>query len=165
MSPNNIYLFTDAIHSGKTTVLQQWLKEQQVDAGGILTPDVDGLRRLYDIGRNEWHPLQVAQGHPQNDILEIGQYRFSLKGFQLAQEILLRAAKEDPAWLIADEVGMLELRRKTGLEPALTEIMNMYQSATCTGNLLLVVRDYLIDEVINMFGLSRDLVIYKSYFL
>jgi len=165
MAPNNIYIFTDAIHTGKTTVLQNWIRDKQIKAGGILTPDRDEKRWIYDISRDEWHTLQVEKGHPLPDSVVIGKFRFSRSGFKLAQQILLRSAQEDPDWVIVDEVGMLELHRKTGLEPSLSEIINIYKSGQQKGNLLLVIRNYLVEETINMFGLNWDLVKHKSFFL
>lgn len=166
MVPNNIYIFTDAIHSGKTTVIQNWLKEKQVNAGGILTPDrEDGKRWIYDISLDEWHPLQVEKGHPLPDSIVIGKYRFARSSFKKAQEILLRSAQEDPDWVVVDEVGMLELHRKKGLEPVLSEIINMYKSGEKNGKLLLMVRNYLVEETIDMYGLNWDLVKHKSFFL
>lgn len=165
MAPNSIYIFTDAIHTGKTTVLQNWMRNKHIKAGGILTPDRDGKRWIYDISRDEWHILQVEKGHPLPDSVVIGKFRFSRNAFKLAQGILLRSAQEDPDWVIVDEVGMLELHRKTGLEPSLSEIINIYKSGQQKGNLLLVIRNYLVEETINVFGLNWDLVKHKSFFL
>jgi nucleoside-triphosphatase THEP1 len=165
MAPNNIYIFTDAIHTGKTTILQNWLKEKGINAGGILTPDRDEKRWIYDISRDEWHTLQVEKDHPLPDSVVIGKFRFSRNGFKKAQEILLRSVQEDPDWVIVDEVGMLELHRKTGLEPSISEIINIYKSGKQKGKLLLVIRNYLVEETIDMFGLDFNLVKHKSFFL
>lgn len=164
MSLNNIYIMTDAIHSGKTTTLQQWLRNKEKSTAGILTPDKDGKRKLYDISQNMYYDFEMGEEHPVGDTLMIGKYRFSRSGFAHAQEILLRSVKEDPDWLIVDEVGRLELDSKTGLEPSLTEIVNIYKSGKPTGRLILVIRNYLVDEAVNMWGLNTDMIIHKAFF-
>lgn len=164
MSLHRIYLFCEAIHSGKTTQLQQWLRNKSNQVSGILTPDKDGKRQLYDIARNEYHELEMDEHTPENEILKIGKYRFSKQGFAKAQEIMRRALEENTEWMIVDEVGKLELDDKTGLEPALGEVIRFYQNGAAKGKLILVIRNYLLDEAVEAYGLNRDMLIHKNFF-
>ncbi len=164
MSLHKIYLFCEAIHSGKTTQLQQWLRNKNNQVSGILTPDKDGKRQLYDIARNEYHEFEVDENTPENEILEIGKYRFAKEGFARAQEIMRRSLKENTEWMIVDEVGKLELDEKTGLEPALGDVIRFYQNGHAKGKLILVLRNYLLDEAVEVYGLNRDMLIHKNFF-
>jgi nucleoside-triphosphatase THEP1 len=164
MSLHKIYLFCEAIHSGKTTQLQQWLRNKTDQVSGILTPDKDGKRQLYDIARNEYHELQMDENAPEKEILEIGKYRFAKEGFAKAQEILRRSLEENTEWMVVDEVGKLELNEQTGLEPALGEVIRFYQNGDAKGKLILVIRNYLLDEAVEVYGLNRDMLIHKNFF-
>jgi hypothetical protein len=149
---NSIYIMSEPIHSGKTTTLQQWLRNKDIKAGGILAPDKDGLRQLYDIAKGLYHPFEVDGNHPEADILAIGKYKFARSSFQLAQQILKESVEQDPEWVIV------------GLEPVISEIIHTYQSGEKKGKLLLVIRNYLLDEAVNMYGLNTDMIVHKSFF-
>ncbi len=164
MNLHNIYLFCEAIHSGKTTQLQQWLRNKNNQVSGILTPDKDGRRQLYDISRSEYHELETDENTPAAEVLVMGKYRFSKQGFEKAREILMRSIKENTEWMIVDEVGKLELNEQAGLEPALGEVIRFYQSGNAKGKLIVVIRTYLLDEAVDRYGLNRDMLIHKNFF-
>jgi nucleoside-triphosphatase THEP1 len=164
MSPHRIYIFTSPVHSGKTTTLQQWLRNNNINAAGILTPDKDGKRMLYDIAENQYHEMEMDNACPPEDCLTIGKYRFSKEAFTVAKQILEDAVEKHPDWLIVDEIGKLELKEKTGLEPVVTHIINSYKNGSTNGKLLLVIRNYLLDEAVNAYGLSNDMIINKHFF-
>jgi nucleoside-triphosphatase len=163
MSIHKIYIFTGAVHSGKTTTLQEWLRNKPLNAGGILAPDKGGKRCLYDIARDHYYNFEMNDDHPSEDTLMVGKYRFSKKTFEIAQEIMLRTLKENPDWMIVDELGKLELEG-LGLEPALTEVINFYKGPDAKGRLILVVRDHLRDNAIDRYGLNTDMTLHKSFF-
>ena len=48
----SIIIFSKPVHSGKTTALLEWSKEQK-NIAGILMPDMDGERKMFDIRTNE----------------------------------------------------------------------------------------------------------------
>lgn len=153
MSIHKIYIFTGAIHSGKTTTLQTWLRNKPLNVGGILAPDKDGKRRLYDIARDHHYDFEMNGDHPADDTLMAGKYSFSKKTFKIAQEIMLRTMKENPDWMIVDELGKLELEDQ-GLEPALREVINFYKGPDAKGRLILVIRDHLRDNAVEKYGLN-----------
>jgi len=153
---SNIYIFSRPIRTGKTTDLEEWIKDRD-DVGGILTPDREGRRCLLDISTNMLHEFQVAE--PSTHTLSIGRFFFSAEAFQIAQDILLHSAS---SWLIIDEVGKLEIEHHTGLEPALSRIISYYQSAAdIETRLLLVVRDTLLDQAIDKYRLQNAHVIHS----
>ncbi|RYE15296.1 MAG: hypothetical protein EOP51_27025 [Sphingobacteriales bacterium] len=165
MTPhNNIYLFCEAIQSGKTTQLQQWLRNKTNHVSGVLTPDKDGRRLLYDIARDEYHELEAPENTPDEEVQMIGKFRFCKEGFDKAQEILKRSLEENTEWMVIDEVGKLELDEGRGLEPTVGEVIRFYQGGEAKGKLILVIRNYLLDEAVERYGLNRDLLIHKNFF-
>lgn len=164
MENNNIYILSQPIHSGKTTLLMNWL-QRTPHVAGILTPDVDKWRMLYDVANKTYHPLQVRASHPVNDLTMIGKFRFSKTGFHLAQQILQRSAHSNADWVIVDEVGLLEIKQGAGLEPLLSDIIYLYKSRKDSQNkLLLVIRDYLLDEARVHYGIENATILEKSFF-
>lgn len=144
-----VYILSKPIQSGKTTLLKQWINNYPT-AAGILTPDKNEKRLLYNIANKSYHTLQL-EAHEEG--VNIGKYVFSKEGFALAQKILLDAIPTQPEWLIIDEVGRLEMDRKEGLEPVVSEIISLVKSTYTQVNLLLVVRDYLLDVAIDYYKL------------
>ena len=151
---NNIYIFSRPIQSGKTTLLAKWVSNCP-DAAGILTPDIDGKRCLLDIATTTMHPLEVPATHPNH--ISVGRFRFNNEVFQTAQSILRQSVPLQPSWLIIDEIGKLEIERNTGLEPAVSEIISAYQAGVVNGNLLLVVRDYLLSRAITHYQIQNSI--------
>ena len=47
------------MQSGKTTLLQKWLENK--DAAGILTPDVNSKRILFDIAEKKEYELELNE--------------------------------------------------------------------------------------------------------
>jgi nucleoside-triphosphatase THEP1 len=138
-------------------MLQQWVREHS--CSGILTPDVDDLRYLYDIAAQKLHPLQVVIPQEESQIISIGKFTFLKSGFQLAQEILLRSLQLNTDWLIIDEIGRLEIDRYMGLEPAVSQVIKEYKEKNNKKRLLLVIRDYLTNTAIAHYSLQSAVVI------
>lgn len=157
-----VFILSQPIHTGKTTLLMQWVKSRN-DVAGILTPDLAGLRRLYDIKQRSFFDFQKT-GTPASGDVPVGKFLFDGGIFLKAQEILLQAMQQQTAWLVIDEIGRLELDRKTGLEPAVSAIIHPYKTGIQQGNLLLVIRDYLLDDCIAYYGLQDAKVIDASFF-
>lgn len=145
-----IFILSQPIQSGKTTLLEQWIQKHP-NTAGILTPDKNGKRLLYDIANQSFHTFQI-DAHEEG--VSIGKFVFSKEGFEHAQMVLRNALTNKPDWLIIDEVGRLEMDRKEGLEPAVAEIISLVKSTYIQVNLLLVIRDYLLDDAIDYYKIS-----------
>jgi molybdopterin-guanine dinucleotide biosynthesis protein A len=89
---------------------------------------------------------------------------FSGTGFHHARQLLSQSLQHQYSWTIADEIGKLELERKEGLEPAVSELVHHYKTGKATGKLLLVVRDYLLQEVIRHYALKDAVLLNRSFF-
>ena len=158
---NNIYLLSQPIQTGKTTLLLNWVKRQR-NVAGILTPDVNGIRKLYDISGKDHYRLQLDEGE---EGISIGRFVFDRKGFETAQHLLNESMKKSSGWIVVDEVGRLEMDRNEGLEPALGNLVNRFKQHAQTGaKLLLVIRDYLLNQAIAHYKLEGAIVLPRSFF-
>ena len=152
----SIVIFSDPIHSGKTTRLWHWCDQQQYVAG-ILMPDINGLRHIMDVPSKASFIIQCIDPENSNNMLvSIGRYHFYANGFTKANSILLKHASMQYNWLVIDEVGKLELDGK-GLYPAVSGIINSHSYT----NLLLVVREGLYEPVIDFFKIAEHRVVHQ----
>jgi hypothetical protein len=68
MTANNIFILSDAIQSGKTSALQL-LCNSQTSVAGFLTPDINQLRVLVDIEKNEPFAFQKTIADKIDDVI------------------------------------------------------------------------------------------------
>jgi molybdopterin-guanine dinucleotide biosynthesis protein A len=157
---SRICILSQPVQTGKTTLLMRWISTYS-SIGGILTPDVNGKRMLFDIARNTYHPFQLENGEAG---IRIGRFVFDSNVFEQARNILSQSASDQYSWVIVDEIGKLELHHHSGLEPALGELIRHFQQHHTTGNLLLVIRDHLLNEAIAYYGLQDATILSRDYF-
>ncbi len=145
-----IFVFTGKIKTGKTTSLEKWVLRKS--ASGILQPVIKGNRFFFDINSGEKF-LMNATPEDKNPII-LGDYRFSNEAFAWAKEKLSLAQKYKSDWIIVDEYGKLE-EKSFGLEPKVSELIMDYKERR-DFNLLIVVRDYLLENFLKKQKLSFD---------
>jgi len=156
----SIYLFSRPIHSGKTTTLMQWCSRQK-NIQGILMPDINGSRKIMNIKTKEIFDIEcIAPGSSKEPLTMVGRFSFYTAAFEKANSILHTALTENPDWLVIDEAGKLELEGK-GFYNSIAKAVAIYNNETCTGNLLITVRDSLCNEVISFFNIRNYIVIDK----
>lgn len=149
--PNPIFLFTGPIETGKSRALKSFC-DQNPEMAGVLNLNVNGLRKIYDIKTKTYFDFQVEKA-VQNTI-SVGRYVFLQSGFEKMETILWQQAKLAPRYLIIDELGKLELKEK-----GLYEIMQKILRLTNRPPLILVVRNSLVEEVMDFFHLTNVNVI------
>jgi nucleoside-triphosphatase THEP1 len=149
-----IYIYSGPTHSGKTSRLETWIgKIQSID--GILMPTIDNKRYIKYIHTGEVELLETDTNNP--DLVQrIGNYRFENEVFQKAQNYLLDLIHKRLEWIIIDEVGFLELDGQ-GFEPAVSKVIQEVETKQNI-NLLLVIRDYLKDQILDFYKLDKELV-------
>jgi nucleoside-triphosphatase THEP1 len=140
---DNIFILTGPVHSGKTTALQAFIKRKP-DAGGILSPVIQGRRWFQDIYSGVIFEAEAEEGEAS---LKIGKYNFSIAAFSRASGILKNSVQTE--WIIIDEIGPLELDNQ-GFAKVLRELVQSKD----VQNLLIVVRENLVKEVVEHFGIS-----------
>lgn len=88
----------------------------------------------------------------ENDVVEIGRFVFRQHGFDKAGEVIRNEIHQE-GWLVVDEIGPLELRGE-GFCEVLKEVLE-----TREGNVLLVVREGLVEKVKEEFKINNAIVI------
>ncbi len=149
-----LHILSKPIHSGKTTELYKWA-ENSTDVAGVLTPDLNGVRMIYDLAAKKHFPFEIPQNTTVSNIQAIGRFTFYQSAFDLVHIIIEEAFLKDSNWLIIDEVGPLELQEK-GFHPILKQIIPAYLGGIKKGNLVLVIRENLLKQV-------RDFYEIKGY--
>jgi nucleoside-triphosphatase THEP1 len=121
-------------------------------AGGIVCPavfDGDGNKigfRCVSLGSGESWELGLTKGdkdEPGEKKNATEKYIFSANGIELAIAALRESLAKEGELTVIDEIGPLELRQGGGIAPILT----LLETA---GNLIVVVRPELIDEVVGL---------------
>lgn len=158
---DQIYILSQPIQSGKTTLLSNWVLSQS-SVAGILTPDVDGKRKLYDITTNAYFDLQLPDTAREG--IRIGRFLFDADVFAKARDILKKAINCEYEWIVVDEIGRLEMDRKEGLEPQIYELIEYFKIHKLHSKLLLVIRDYLLEDAKKYYGMEEAVVLSKGFF-
>lgn len=154
----SIYIFSKPIQSGKTSELLEWCNFQK-NINGILMPDINGCRKMLDIGTKEIFDAECFDAVNTKELLtSIGRFNFYTAAFEKANSILLHALSKNPDWLVIDEMGKLELKEE-GFYKSIVESAKKYSDKTHSGNLLITVRDSLFEEVISFFSIKNFKVI------
>lgn len=153
-----IYIFSRPVHSGKTSALLNWSKMQQ-SIGGILMPDIDGIRRFYNMETGQCFDAEcISPAATQEQLTSVGRFHFYTAAFEKANDILLTALSKNFKWLLVDEAGKLEVDGK-GLYRAIVEATVHYDNSNDGSNLLITVRDSLCEKVIGFFNITHYKII------
>ena len=155
-----IYIFTGAIRTGKTSALLDWI-DTITDVDGLVCPDDDhGKRYVLKVASKEEFPLEVNNANP-DDLIEIGPFQFLKSAFTKANDFLFSFTSEmERQYLIIDELGKLELKNQ-GLHPAAERLIPKFIQNE-TQHLILVVRDYLLDEIIEHYHITDCKILRKE---
>jgi len=148
-----IFILTGPVHSGKTTLLKEVvreLKEKKYRIDGFLSEAVWTREEtvgydLFDLKKERSIPLIRRTG--EEEWQKIGSYFFIPQSLTEAEKIILRGKEADI--LVVDEVGPLELSGR-GFWPALKQVvfqpLNSY---------ILVIRKNIIKDFLAMLGKSE----------
>ena len=147
-----IYILTGAIRSGKTTALLNWSKNRN-DVDGLLCPD-DANGQRYFLKLKSKTIFKLEAENEIKAIVAIGNFKFLRSAFNEANDyLILEASKTERQYLIIDEIGKLELKNE-GLHVSTKALISQFKSNDNT-HLILVVRDYLLDAVLEHYGITE----------
>eukprot|EP00918_Siedleckia_nematoides_P040876 GHVU01088748.1.p2 GENE.GHVU01088748.1~~GHVU01088748.1.p2 ORF type:complete len:162 (-),score=17.99 GHVU01088748.1:175-660(-) len=147
-----IYILTGAIRSGKTTALLDWSKKKN-DVDGLLCPDDANGKRYFLKLKNKTTFKLEAEAEAEA-IVAIGNFKFLQSAFNEANDyLILEASKTERQYLIIDEIGKLELKNE-GLHVSTKVLISQFRSKD-NSHLILVVRDYLFDAVLEHYGITE----------
>ena len=155
-----IYIYSGPIRSGRTTRLQKWSSQQNV--AGFLTPDQHSKRVLLELPSGIQHPFEVTSPGP--GIIQVGRFHFLESAFDKANEILQAAFSSSAEWIIADEIGKLEIEQNLGLETQFSSLIHHFHQLNSSKNLLLVIRETLLPQAIEKYHLQSAIIINDSFF-
>lgn len=141
-----IILFSGPIHSGKTTRLQKFIADKNCD--GIIAPIKDGKRYIQRIKTSEIRLLEAES----EDAIVIGKYKFSKETMEWAKQQIEESLQNNIDYLVIDEVGKLEMVDQ-GYEPVVSFVVDKFKKKN-SFDLILVVRESLVDEVIEKYKLK-----------
>jgi nucleoside-triphosphatase THEP1 len=147
-----ILILNGDIQTGKSSALMNWIKNK--NAGGIITPTVNGKKQLYNILTNEYQPYELD--FAAENSLVVGNYFLDKKAFTETKKIVADSIKQEKEWIIIDEIGKLELDNKGNHETVQYLLDNFNE------NLFLVVRTSLVDKVIGKYKLENFTIISKE---
>ena len=106
-------------------------------------PDINGSRKIFDVRSREIFDIECADAiNTKEPLITAGRFHFYTTAFEKANSILINALNHEPAWLVIDEAGKLELENK-GFYSSIVRALEIYDNNEMTGNLLITVRDSL----------------------
>jgi molybdenum cofactor guanylyltransferase len=151
-----IHILTGKTGSGKTTGLREWVNKYKhyVPVSGLLSPVINGKRFFEDVSSGELFPMESAD----TDAVKVGRYSFSPDAFNKAGSILNKSLTGKDQWVIVDEFGKLELENK-GLDPFISPLIKSQDDT----NLLLVIRESLVNDFLKKYSLSDKDFRYFSF--
>lgn len=151
-----INIFTGHIRTGKTSLLLELVKGN-AEYCGILSPDKGEIRQLYTINGDKYHDFKLPEKKDAADPV-MGEFIFDKEVFDLAQIAILADSMHSEKILIIDEIGKLELT-DSGLEPALTRVIEHVKKQGMERTSVFVVRDGLLPAVVSKYGLEEANII------
>jgi molybdopterin-guanine dinucleotide biosynthesis protein A/nucleoside-triphosphatase THEP1 len=152
---NKIYILSDTIRSGKTTALFEFCNKT-LKVGGIFTPDINGVRKIYYPSQNKCFDFQIES---ELQGINVGRFNFSNEAFNYARNHLKEVNFDDFDWVIIDEIGKLELLSANGFEPELSALINRFKVHQGTTKLILVIRDSLLQLAMEFYEIKNAKVI------
>lgn len=153
-----LILFSRSIRSGKTTELERW-SAQQVSVGGFLTPDRTEHRMLLTLSDGHLYPFEL-NNDTSEDFTPIGRFRFSIRAFELGSKALMSDAL-CKSYVILDEIGKLEMNQGKGWESAFQEVLSLWRAGKVQGQLIVVIRDFLLDDFLQHYRPESYKVIHQ----
>jgi nucleoside-triphosphatase len=163
--PNKIYILSDAVRSGKSTLLYQLCRKKK-SVAGFVCRDIHALRYFIDMDTGNTFPMQKKISTKKDDVI-IGRYIFDNRAFVQAKKILQQLHTSEKEWIVIDEIGKLEYQDK-GYEPELSLFLHQIVSMQ-NKNIVMIIRDYLLDECMIKYSLQHAIVLnveaFKKHFL
>jgi nucleoside-triphosphatase THEP1 len=150
-----IYILRGEKNQGKSSILNGLFKNREGYDGIVCMRGEADLRNFVQLsGEESW--LMQGSENDTGPWLDVGRFRFSAEAFRRAENYLrISAKKKDVRVLIIDEIGPLELR-KQGFYQVAMELIHMESGP----EILLVVRNELVEQVINLFDIPEAIVMF-----
>lgn len=149
---HKVVILCDAVGSGKTTALQEWVK-QTPNALGFLSPVVNAKRMFQNIETGELIPMET-----ENKDLEVGRFAFDSSNFKLVEDAIKQYFQQTTTeYLVIDEIGPLEIKKNLGFHELLLYLLK--NISVSSPNLLLVVRNYVLEDFLIKYTFDNVIVL------
>lgn len=156
-----IFILTGEVHCGKSRTLGRFLTDKKSEGKvicGLLNPSIDSEKWFINLSSED---VFSAEKMTDSDApIKIGKYSFSANAFERAKEIIFYNSTEPCDYFVIDELGKLEMEHQ-GLEPSISEFLSRLPD-TKVKNLIIVVRDFLVDDAKAKFELNSATVIQQT---
>lgn len=154
-----IYILAGDIRTGKTSALLEWVPTWD-KVKGILCPDDENEQRyLMDIESQAKYQFQVSAA--TENTISVGRFHFLKDTMKMANYHLIKAFDAgDFDFLVLDELGKLELKNE-GIHLAAKYIIENYESND-QHHLLLVVRTFLVKDILSHYGIKSFQIVAKE---
>jgi len=146
---DKLSVLTDDIRTGKTTKIFNWIEGKNV--GGFLTPDVDGLRKFYDIHSGKY--LAFESEIASYLTVGVGRFNFYKSAFNYGNELIINSINSEFNYFIIDEFGKLELQNM-GFSTGIDELIKYLILNDFAGEYMIVVREFLVDDFLERYDLN-----------
>lgn len=150
-----IIIVTGPIHSGKSEVLLDWAKGKPVC--GFITPTRTDRKVFVDLSTGQYSAFE--EPIQSDETITIGQYHLKKSAFEKAKGILRTSLADSPrkSHFLLDEIGKLECIHDEGHHALLLQLLQEWH-----GVVILIVRDSLIQQVVEKYKIEQPLVILKE---
>lgn len=149
----NIIILSGKINSGKTTILQQMIKNGLHQYSGVLCPKIDGKRYAYLIHEKRELYLEAQSIENETQIIKVGRYIFNKAAIEEINQSIIENALEKERTVIIDEIGPLELK-KSGFYDSVISVLGQKEQHNLS--VIFVIREKLLEEAIRFFNLSPN---------
>ena len=152
---HKFYILSDVLHSGKTTFLKEFARNNPL-VDGFISPEISGKRHFQHLHSGETFLMENENGS-----LEIGRFRFVHETFEKVSEKFQKLMESDEnEILILDEIGPLEVRKNQGFHSLLHQVVREQHNISKT--IILVVRDHLLNEFTYKYPLEDAKIITRN---
>lgn len=151
-----IYILSEPVQTGKTSIIEKAIHNTN-HIGGFLTPTIDGKRKIKNLHNQELVEFEVLA--ESKNTIAVGKFIFKDSAFSEATAWTRQHYHNSQIkCIIIDELGKLELK-KEGFHELIEELLSYEWNEK---NLLLIIRDYLLDEAIKKYKLLDYKVLRKK---
>ena len=154
------FILTGKVGEGKSTSLYNLVSKYPGKFEGILCLVKADLRWFFDIEAKEFFPLETKDTEIENAV-KVGKFTFLGESFSRANNILKVKNSNFTKLVIVDELGKLEMKEE-GLFSSINELLKSKTIYENEKKLILVIRDYLMQEAIEKFQLQDFAIVNKD---
>jgi len=149
----SLVIYSNPIKTGKSTSLFNWCYKQKKTIQGFIMMEVNSQKVIYNANN-----LQPFIYPPSTNEIKIGSYVFDASIFSAGNAHIIDCLKQNKFDIFClDEIGKLELQNN-GWHNGLMAILE-HEKQNNQNLYLIIVRDYLIENVISKYNLNNYLVI------